>query len=301
MEKNPINRREFLKLSGLGLCSLFVTDFDAINKSIQNSDDSMGMLFDAHMCIGCRECQYACRQRRIEEDPRLTEENVPHSPDTLSDDTWTIIKLYQDERDESNYSFVKSQCMHCVEPACAAACPVGALEKTKEGPVIYHGDVCIGCRYCMAACPFNIPKYQWEEVFPLVQKCDFCADRQVQGLPPACAEACKNNVLLYGKRSELLKIARERIEAQPDVYQNHIYGEFELGGTSILYISDVAFEKLGLPTYAGTALPGLTWPWMSAVPGIFVGMASLMTGIYFFRKRSEDKQKKSKEEEGKND
>ena len=150
----------------------------------------------------------------------------------------------------------------------------------------------------MAACPFNIPKYQWDKVFPLIQKCDFCADRQAAGKPPACAEACKNDVLIYGKRSDLLKIARDRIASQPDKYINHIYGEFELGGTSILYISAVAFEKLGLPTYAGTALPSLTWPWMSAVPGIFLGMAGLMTGAYFLRHRNgEKKQKEDKEEE----
>lgn len=290
-----VTRREFLKRSGLGLSSLFITDVNEANLSIKQDDDSMGMLFDAARCIGCRECQIACRQRRIEEDPKLTEENVDTNPKELSAETWTLIKLYQDEQDESVYSFVKAQCMHCLDPACVTACPVGALEKTKLGPVIYHDKVCIGCRYCMAACPFDIPKYQWEEVFPLIQKCDFCADRLAQGQIPACAEACKNDVLIYGKRSDLLKIARERIAEHPDHYINHIYGEFELGGTSILFISAVAFEKLGLPTYAATALPNLTWPWMSAVPGIFAGMASLMTGIYFLRKRGEEKNKEAEE------
>jgi formate dehydrogenase iron-sulfur subunit len=177
-----------------------------------------------------------------------------------------------------------------VDPACASACPVGALEKTPEGPVIYHDDVCIGCRYCMAACPFNIPKYQWEKVFPLIQKCDFCADRQANGEIPACAAACKNEVLKYGKRSELLKEAQVRIANNPDVYVDHIYGEDEIGGTSKLYISHVPFDKLGFPELDSTPLPELTMPWMSAVPGIFAGMASLMTAIYFFTKNRAKKQ-----------
>jgi len=292
-----MNRRDFLKNTGLGLSSLFVADLNIDNLSVNPGDDSMGMLFDAARCIGCRECQSACRQRRIEEDPKLTENNIDSSPEKLSAETWTILKLYQDEQNKSEYSFVKSQCMHCLDPACVSACPVSALEKTKEGPVIYHSEVCIGCRYCMAACPFDIPKYQWNEVFPLIQKCDFCADRQAQGLMPACAEACKNDVLIYGKRSELIKIARSRIEENPDRYINHIYGEFELGGTAMLYISAVQFAKLGLPAYGGTALPDLTWPWMSAVPGIFAGMAGLMTGIYFLRKRGTEQEKEKEEEE----
>jgi formate dehydrogenase iron-sulfur subunit len=184
--------------------------------------------------------------------------------------------------------------MHCVDPACATACPVKALEKTKAGPVIYHSEICIGCRYCMAACPFDIPKYQWDKVFPLIQKCDFCADRQAAGLLPACAEACTNGALIYGKRSELIKVARERIKTNPETYVNHIYGEYEVGGTSNLYISNVAFDKLGFPNLNTTALPELTWPWMSAVPGVFVGMAGLMTGIYFITKRKGENNKEEK-------
>jgi formate dehydrogenase iron-sulfur subunit len=254
----------------------------------------MGTLYDATKCIGCKKCQNACQSRRESLYPGDEAKNRTTSPNDLSADNWTIIKLYQDEEYKSVYSFVKNQCMHCVDPACATACPVKALEKTKAGPVIYHSEICIGCRYCMAACPFDIPKYQWDKVFPLIQKCDFCADRQAAGLLPACAEACTNGALIYGKRSELIKVARERIKTNPETYVNHIYGEYEVGGTSNLYISNVAFDKLGFPNLNTTALPELTWPWMSAVPGVFVGMAGLMTGIYFITKRKGENNKEEK-------
>ena len=290
-----VDRREFLKLSGIGLGGMAVQlssgpDTSKMPASASGpSDDCMGVLYDAAKCIGCKACQVACREERsgVKEDLLPSEMDV--FPDELNDDTWTLIKLYQNQEDKAEYSFVKVQCMHCVDPACVSACPVAALQKTENGPVIYDDSVCMGCRYCMAACPFEIPKYQWEEVFPLIRKCDFCADRQEQGLPPACASACTNDALVYGKRSDLLKEARARIDKQPDLYVDHIYGEHEIGGTSYLYISHVPFENLGFPELDTKSLPDRTWPWMSAVPGIFAGMATLMTSIYFVTKNRVEK------------
>ena len=280
-----IDRRELLKIMGLGLVGGLIGKPTKVLAASTNSEDGMGMLFDATRCVGCKKCEGACGERRISLDPDRVPPELDGPPQDLSADMWTLIKLYQDEEDKSNYSFVKLQCMHCVDPACVSACPVGALQKTKDGPVIYQEDVCFGCRYCMAACPFDIPKYQWDKVNPLVQKCDFCADRQEAGLLPACAEACTQGALLYGKRSDLLVEAKSRIAKDPDLYVNHVYGEHEVGGTSKLYLSSVPFEDLGLPVLESSALPELTWPWLSATPGVVLGVGGLMSVIHWANNR----------------
>lgn len=270
-----MDRREFLKSTGMGLAGLIVLP-ETITHSEIASDDAYGILYDAKACIGCRECESACKGRR--DIPTINEPE-------LDADNWTIIKLYQEEDNQSVYSFIKRNCMHCIDPACVSACPVGAMQKTADGPVIYDETICIGCRYCMAACPFDIPKYEWEKVFPRVQKCDMCADRIAEGKEPACVDACKIGALKFGKRSDLLAEAHERIENDPVNYVDKVYGENEVGGTSVLIISKVSHEKLGLPMLTTSSLPSLTWPWMKAVPGVAVVVASLMTFLYWITGR----------------
>lgn len=270
-----MDRREFLKSTGMGLAGLIVLP-ETIHYSEIASEDAYGILYDAKACIGCRECESACKGRR----------DIPiiNEPE-LDADNWTIIKLYQEENNQSVYSFIKRNCMHCIDPACVSACPVGAMQKTPEGPVIYDETICIGCRYCMAACPFDIPKYEWEKVFPRVQKCDMCVDRIAEGKEPACIENCKIGALKFGKRSELLAEAHERIESDPVNYVDKVYGENEVGGTSVLIISKVTHDKLGLPVLTSSSLPSLTWPWMKAVPGVAVVVATLMTFLYWLTGR----------------
>jgi len=270
-----MDRREFLKSTGMGLAGLMVMP-EITSPTHTASDDAYGILYDAKACIGCRECETACKGRRD-----LPAVNEPE----LDADTWTIIKLYQEEENQHIYSFIKRNCMHCVDPACVSACPVGAMQKTPEGPVIYDETICIGCRYCMAACPFDVPKYEWEEVFPRIQKCDMCSDRIAEGDQPACVEACKIGALKFGKRSELLTEAHERIDNNPTEYVDKVYGENEVGGTSVLIISKISHEKLGLPVLTSSSLPSLTWPWMKAVPSVAVVVASLMTFLYWITGR----------------
>jgi formate dehydrogenase iron-sulfur subunit len=246
------------------------------------AEDSAAMLYDATLCVGCRACQTACKVRTglpHETDPQALYE----APDDLSADTWTLIKLY---RGDEGTSFVKNQCMHCIEPACVSVCPVAALQKLDSGPVIYHAERCIGCRYCMAACPFGIPKTQWSKAFPLIQKCDFCADRQANGEAPACGEACPTGALIFGKRKELLDTAHQRIDSSPD-YFPHVYGETEAGGTSMLYVSKLNCLTLGFPNQSDTALPSLTWPYMKGVPGVVAVVSTLATLIYLRTHRLE--------------
>lgn len=270
-----MNRREFLKTSGVSLAGLMAMP-ETVSLASSANLDGYGILYDANACIGCRNCEVACKDRR----------NVPSEFEPeLDADNWTIIKLYQDEENNHIYSFVKRNCMHCVDPACVSACPVGAMKKTDNGPVIYDETICIGCRYCMAACPFDVPKYEWEEVFPRVQKCDMCAERIAEGGQPACVDACKIGALQFGKRSDLLAEAHQRIENDPTNYVDKVYGENEVGGTSVLILSKISHDKLGLPTLTSSSLPSLTWPWMKAVPGVAVVVASLMTFLYWLTGR----------------
>src|SRR5665648_59772 len=280
-----IDRREFIKRSGMGLAGAFVMPDLSKTLSPTVSPDCMGTLYDASQCIGCRNCEIACKSNHTSDDASPAGIQEDQQDLELSAETWSLIKLYQDKENRSIYSFVKVQCMHCIDPACVSACPVGALQKTENGPVTYDEKICIGCRYCMAACPFEIPKYEWEKVFPRIMKCDFCVDRQNAGGEPACTEACISGALTFSKRSDLLVEANNRIQNDPGNYIDHVYGEHEVGGTSNLYISKVPFEKLGLPTLNSSSLPSLTWPWMRAVPGVAIVMASLMTFLYWLTGR----------------
>jgi formate dehydrogenase iron-sulfur subunit len=181
--------------------------------------------------------------------------------------------------------FNKQQCMHCEHPGCAEACIVGALKKTPEGPVTYDDRKCIGCRYCQMACPFGIPNFQWDTPTPWIQKCTFCADRQAIGLKPACATSCPTGALKFGERDELLAEAHARIAAHPTRYVDRVYGEHEVGGTSFLFLSPVAFDKLGLRDLPSQPVTINAARAMSFVPPVLVGVAAAMAGIYWLTKR----------------
>jgi formate dehydrogenase iron-sulfur subunit len=183
--------------------------------------------------------------------------------------------------------------MHCEHPACVSACPVGALQKTAEGPVVYDARKCIGCRYCMMACPFHVPKLNWDALLPSIQKCNLCADRLAAGLDPACASACPTGALKFGERDALLVEARERIRTSNGQYINHIFGEKELGGTTLLYISPVPFEELGFPTVGTEPVTKLSEQVVSYVPYEIGGLAVVLSGLYWFFQRRERLQKES--------
>ncbi len=280
-----VNRREFFKMAGAGVGGILVPKASAQAAAEPVAGEQSAMLYDATVCVGCKACQVACK-KRSNLPPELDSQKIHEMPTDLSANTWTLIKLYRSE-DATETSFVKKQCMHCVEPACVSVCPVGALQKMPSGPVVYDDEKCIGCRYCMAACPYGVPKYQWSKAFPLIQKCDFCADRQAKGEQPACSEACPTGALQFSNRKALLNLAETRIQKSPDRYVNYVYGKDEAGGTNWLYLSKVAFEKLGFPTLKAKGLPELTWPYLEAVPGIIVVVGSLMSGLYWFFRRRE--------------
>ncbi len=231
-----------------------------------------GMLIDITKCIGCMSCVYACKEAN-----KLKEGNE----NKLSSKTYTVIK-------ESNGVFSRKLCMHCANPSCASVCPVGALQKTKLGPVIYDEKKCIGCRYCMVACPFSIPKYEWENPLPRVRKCIFCHERQLAGKIPACAEACPTGATKFGDREKLIIEAKERIKSEPAKYINHIYGETEVGGTSIIFLSSISFAELGFNMNLGKhPLPMLTWKVLSMIPDIVAISGVILGGIWWITNRRE--------------
>ncbi|HSN91231.1 MAG TPA: 4Fe-4S dicluster domain-containing protein, partial [Anaeromyxobacteraceae bacterium] len=232
-----IGRRGFLKVVGASgaLAGAAASTARAATPAVAGDGgvEFNGMLIDTTMCIGCRACEAACNEANQLPAPKVSfdSEAVFAERRDTTPDAFTVLNRFPNEKKPDEPTFVRRQCMHCNQPGCATACLVKALEKTKEGPVVYNKDRCMGCRYCMIACPFDMPKYQYDSPLPYVRKCTFCAERQKQGLQPACAEACPTGATLFGKKRDLLEKARARIQAEPDKYHHQIYGEHEVGGT----------------------------------------------------------------------
>ena len=279
-----MDRRDFLKLSGAGIGALFLGGAQAARaKAVW---EGKAMLYDASMCIGCRACQMACK--RDNGLPTETgSDELYESPRELSASTWTLVQAAEVEQ-TGEQSFVKRQCMHCLHPACVSACPVGALRQTDYGAVVYKAERCIGCRYCMVACPFSIPKFQWDKSLPYIQKCDMCVDRLEQGLQPARVDACPTGALRFGDRDSLIAEAERRISNQPDRYVDHIYGKDELGGTSVLYLSSIPFEELGFPTLDSEPVTELSEAVATyGTPGVAFSVAGLLGGLYYWFSKHE--------------
>ncbi|MDH4036407.1 MAG: 4Fe-4S dicluster domain-containing protein [Candidatus Krumholzibacteria bacterium] len=239
------------------------------------SNNTRSMLIDITRCVGCGACTEACLQAHD-----LTT-NVDDIKD-LSAGALTFVS----EKDDL---YVRRMCMHCLEPTCVSVCPVGALQQTQDGPVIYEASRCLGCRYCMQACPFNVPRYEWNKVVPGVAKCDFCAPRQAQGLMPACAEACPEDATTFGTREEMLAEAHRRINENPGAYYPHVFGEEELGGTSMLILSPVPFDTLGYPkALPHEPLSSRTWASLSHVPDVITVGGAMLLAIWWITKRREE-------------
>lgn len=281
-----ISRRDFLKFSGLAIGGALAFPTQAFAASGETDpNDALAMLYDATICVGCNACTNACRQWNGTA-PELDARGTYDAPRELSADTYTLIQLYK-EGDE--YSFVKRQCMHCVDPACVSGCPVSALQKTSDGPVTYDKDRCIGCRYCMYACPFHVPRFEWDTArFPVIAKCHFCYESRIQKDlgGPACADRCPTGALIWGSRGELMAEAQARIEAEPSRYVNRIYGQDDVGGTSVLYLSHIPFEKLGLENLGTEPIPAVSEQTATIVlPTIFVGGPLILAAIRYIHKR----------------
>ncbi|MDZ7260705.1 MAG: 4Fe-4S dicluster domain-containing protein [candidate division KSB1 bacterium] len=291
-----MNRRDFLKVIGLtgGGVLLGTSDKAQAVEDFSGWPDRNGVLTDTTLCIGCRSCEEACNAANNLPPPEIPFDDLDilekkRRPEAHA---YTVVNKYPNPGNPNDPITVKIQCMHCNEPACASACLVGALKKTPEGAVIYNENVCIGCRYCIAACPFYMPAYDYSSpLHPKVSKCLLCYERITKGKVPACVENCPAEANIFGKRSDLIKIARERIRAYPERYVDHIYGEYEAGGTSWLYLAAVPFDQIGFQTNVGTKpYPEYTRGFLSLVPAVLVIWPALLGGFYAFTKRREEEE-----------
>lgn len=275
-----IDRRGFLKLFGVGIGgalsgSLFLPN-PSRGEIIVPKKEFYGILVDTTRCIGCRSCEAACAEAHHLPVPDIDDSSVFERERKTTVHQWTVVNRYETEKGEV---FVKRQCMHCNQPGCVAACLVKAMEKRKEGPVTWDTN-CMGCRYCMPSCPFEIPKFEFHSANPKIQKCNMCWERLKKGEKPACVENCPEEALLFGPRRELLEEARRRIYQKPGNYISHIYGEHEVGGTGYLYLSKVPFEQIGFRMDLGTTpYPEYTKGFLYAVPLVLLLWPSFLIGV----------------------
>jgi Fe-S-cluster-containing dehydrogenase component len=277
-----LNRRSFFKVMGAtGLTLAVGKDLKASPKAAKDKE-FYGVLYDSVRCKGCRGCEYDCADANGLQEP-LPNKDIKglRKPDEFHR---TVVNEYKTSK---GIVYAKMQCMHCNEPACAAACLTQAMHKTEEGPVVWRGNKCMGCRYCMVSCPYDTPKFEFHSANPKIQKCTMCFDTRVsKGELPACVENCPNDALMFGTRRELITEARRRIYESSDKYFDQIYGEHEAGGTCWLQLSPVPFKEIGLRAVSDESYPSLTKGFLYSVPSVFVMVPALLLGIQQSTKRN---------------
>ncbi len=273
-----ISRRDFFKVSAAGgaMAAAAIAPATALARETNaRLPEAVGILYDATVCVGCKACMVACKEYNHLPAERSTPTRLWDDPRDLSAKTYNIVKLYKNgtgqvkDREQDGYSFVRRFCMHCVDPSCVSACTVSALTKDPQSGIVrYNADNCIGCRYCQIACPYNIPKFEWDTPFPQIKKCQLCSHRLTAGAYAACCEFCPNGGSVFGNVQDLLKEARRRLALVPGQtaayplhrvdgqevrhrvvtpYRQHIFGERDGGGTQVIMLAGVPFERLGLP------------------------------------------------------
>ncbi|MBM3790315.1 MAG: 4Fe-4S dicluster domain-containing protein [Acidobacteria bacterium] len=297
------DRRMFLKqIAGVGTCAVCSRNAAARAEAADPAADPLGVLIDTTLCVGCRKCEEACNE--VNEDlPRgspemFKDESVFNRRRRMDYSSYTVVNRYAGPDDPGKPVYAKFQCMHCLQPACVSACIVGALSREPNGAVIYDAWKCIGCRYCMVACPFQVPAYEYRNSFtPKVRKCIFCFQaRLLQGGVPACVQACPMQVMTFGRRADVVRLAKQKLEEHPGRYFPHVYGEYEVGGTAWMYLSSAPFQKIDLPALGYHPVPGYTEPVQHMLFKWFLpplGLYALLGGVMWLvetgrRKRNAD-------------
>ncbi|HYS80287.1 MAG TPA: hydrogenase 2 operon protein HybA [Anaeromyxobacteraceae bacterium] len=312
-----ISRRSLLKGAvAAGAATTLVGTAEA-REHRESDPDSVGMLYDPVRCIGCRACVTKCKEANGLPYTRSAD-GLYDAPNDLNSETKNIIKVLNVG---DKWSFMKAQCMHCVDPSCVSACMMGALHREGEGTrnhegekkgtgiVLYDKSTCVGCRYCQIACPFNVPKFEWNAAFPLIVKCELCrhrADAKKTGplalANPACCEVCPREAVVYGKRAELLQLARKRQAAHPEKYEAKIFGEKDGGGTQVLYLAPkgLSFKQLGLPELSEES-PAHFSESVSHAPYLhgFTPIALYATAAFLIRRNKKKEEDAERHEEGK--
>ncbi len=290
-----MKRRDFLK--ACMICGAATTLGVSPKKSwgagsFEGYPDGMGVLVDLTRCVGCRSCEAACNkeQQLPTPDRPFDDQSVFEEKRRPTERAYTVVNKYEPKQGGSPV-YRKVQCNHGNEPACLTSCFVNAYTKTKEGAVVYNPKVCVGCRNCMIACPFNVPGYSYSSAFnPVVKKCIFCYETRLKnGRPPACVEICPQEVLTFGHRRELIKIGHERIRETPEKYIDHIYGEKEVGGTGWLYLSSVPFDQVGFDTTLGNdPIISNVKEFLGTVPMVLSIWPALFTGFHLLSTRNKN-------------
>jgi Fe-S-cluster-containing dehydrogenase component len=273
------SRRNFLKgtLAGgaaAAAVSVSVSGPASARDNNPQPEGALGLLYDATLCVGCKACVAACKEVNGNPAEFSTPEQLWDTPLDTTAKTFNVIKMFRSgtmetkDDPDNGYAFMKTSCLHCNDPSCVSACPVSAMTKDPvTGIVGYDADACIGCRYCVAACPFGIPKYDYSSATGRIGKCELCRHRLPEGKYAACAEVCPTGATLYGKVSDLKAEAERRLSLKPGTktvfqrgqlggkdqsyenvvghYVQHVYGEKEVGGTQVIKLSAVPFEKVG--------------------------------------------------------
>ncbi|MEJ5244247.1 MAG: 4Fe-4S dicluster domain-containing protein [Bacteroidota bacterium] len=293
---DKINRRNFLKKAA-AIASVTAISTQSTNATPTNilSDERMGVLVDTTVCIGCRHCEWACKEAHNIPAGQLDEyhdRSVFKNFRRPNEKALTVVNEFENLKNKLSPIYVKAQCNHCDHPACVSACIVGAFSKFENGSVVWDGDKCIGCRYCMVACPFQVPTFEYEKAIePRIMKCDFCIERTKKGMIPACVEICPMEVMTYGPRNEIIQLAKERISLYPNRYENYIYGEKEVGGTSWVYIGNKKMWELGMPKLKLSPAPGVSESIQHGIFAYFVppiALYSLLGGIMWLTKKRSD-------------
>ncbi len=298
---NTTSRRKFLQTASLGVGTTILSA-NSLKSQPKNilSEDRMGVLVDTTVCVGCRNCEFTCKTAHdlpTEPIESYADRSVFKKLRRPSDKALTVVNEFHNPKNELLPINVKQQCMHCDHPACVSACIVGAFTKMDNGSVVWDGGKCIGCRYCMVACPFQVPTFEFDKAIePEIRKCDFCINRTKEDKLPACVEICPVEALVYGRRSDLIKEARTRIKRNPDRYINNIYGELEVGGTGWMYLGPQKFETIGFPKLSTKTAPGVSEAIQHGIFSYFVPPVmfySILGMIMWITKRNTEK----KEEE----
>ena len=269
------SRRNFLKTLGVVGFTLTIGKTFGYTPKAKNDVEFYGILYDSTRCVGCQSCEYACAEKYGFPEPSDGPEiGVVRKTDELRR---VVVNSFDTSRGEM---YMRNACNHCNDPACASACLTKAMYKTEEGPVIWREEKCIGCRSCMVSCPFSIPKFEFDSPNPKIQKCRMCYGRLQEGNIPVCVENCPAEALMFGKRRDLLEIAKTRIYADPDNYYHEIYGEKEVGGTGVLYLTAVPFEEVGLKTDVGTtSYPEFNRTFLYSVPLVLILWPAFLLGL----------------------
>ncbi|MDR3435178.1 hydrogenase 2 operon protein HybA [Telmatospirillum sp.] len=308
-----LSRRNFLKGAAAGsaaaACAAATTTPADARENQTLPPKAVGLLYDSTLCVGCKACVVACRDANDTKPEFSTDEKIWDTALDISGKTITVIKMYSEgtgqhkDQEKDGFAFMKRSCLHCVDPSCVSVCPVSAMTKDPVTGIVSHEPAdCIGCRYCIVACPFAVPQFEFDKPFPKLLKCQLCKQRLAVGKIPACAEVCPTGATLFGPVTALKEEAARRtgtpagqptnyprkvvdstdVHERPNAkYVQHTYGATEMGGTQMLLLSGVPFEKMGYPTLREKSYAAEAETIQDGIYGGFVAPVALFAGLLY--------------------